>query len=512
MSALSALLRDSVPGYHRLARLPRQLLGINPFDGDCSPTRVRAFHPGSGRPTLPFPHRWNFREPIQILDTFFWGADDEVGSGRHNRYLDVPLFEPVLVTRDPGIIRAITTETGDRDGQFDRDTMPSVGIARATGRDTLLFANGGEWRRQRKFAASPFGKTTLFQPEQFQEFAATFRITVRKRIEALRQSLARSGEATAAIHLEPEIKVVMLEMLTNNFFGAEISYEELRDRYVPALDRVINHIVQDTVRNRLGIPWRKFPRVTQRIAQARDDDAAFDELTNLVLKPRADKKALWRQFKSDAPDEKLLSNLKVFLAGALEATTSYSTWAISHLARNTSAQELVFQEVKDIDEYTPETLATAKYLRYALDETLRLTPSLYFLPRRATTDTWITTADGRKMFIPQGTHVLLDVWHANRHDDHWGVEVTGYPALEFVPERWENLTAQGKASKDVLHFGFGHGPRVCPGTHLGQLEVSLVVGAFVKAFKFEAETKENPAKAGVSTKPADGTFVQMSVR
>lgn len=236
MSALSALLRDSVPGYHRLARLPRQLLGINPFDGDCSPTRVRAFHPGSGRPTLPFPHRWNFREPIQILDTFFWGADDEVGSGRHNRYLDVPLFEPVLVTRDPGIIRAITTETGDRDGQFDRDTMPSVGIARATGRDTLLFANGGEWRRQRKFAASPFGKTTLFQPEQFQEFAATFRITVRKRIEALRQSLARSGEATAAIHLEPEIKVVMLEMLTNNFFGAEISYEELRDRYVPALD------------------------------------------------------------------------------------------------------------------------------------------------------------------------------------------------------------------------------------------------------------------------------------
>src|SRR5690606_37950914 len=47
---------------------------------------------------------------------------------------------------------------------------------------------------------------------------------------------------------------------------------------------------------------------------------------------------LWMQFKSDAPDELLRSNVKVFLAGALEATTSYATWAISHLARNLPAQ------------------------------------------------------------------------------------------------------------------------------------------------------------------------------
>jgi cytochrome P450 len=304
----------------------------------------------------------------------------------------------------------------------------------------------------------------------------------------------------------------MLEMLTNNFFGAELSYEELNNRYVPALERVIDHIVRDTVKNKLGIRWWKLPRVNRRIAQAKDDNAVFEELTNLVLAPRAEKKALWRQFKSDAPDAKLINNLKVFLAGALEATTSFATWAISHLARNTSAQEKVFQEVKDTDDYTPDNLARAKYFRYSLDETLRLTPSLYFLPRRATADTWVTTADDRKMFIPQGTHILLDVWHANRHEDHWGVEATGYPAIEFEPDRWENLTAQSNVSKDVLHFGFGHGPRVCPGKYLGELEVSLVVGAFVKTFKFEASTRENPAKAGVSTKPADGTLVQLALR
>ena len=44
-------------------------------------------------------------------------------------------------------------------------------------------------------------------------------------------------------------------------------------------------------------------------------------------------------------DESIRSNVKVFLAGALEATTSYATWAISHLARNSEAQEQVFREV-----------------------------------------------------------------------------------------------------------------------------------------------------------------------
>jgi cytochrome P450 len=415
------------------------------------------------------------------------------------------------VTRDPRVIRAITTETGDREGQFDRDTLPSVGIARATGSDTLLYANGPSWRMQKKLAAPPFGKTTLFQPEQFHEFAETFRHTVRQRLDVLRKHL-ETASSPVRIPLEPEIKGVMLEMLVNNFFGAEIPYEQITGRYVPALERVIDHIVRDTVINKIGIPVWKLPRVTRGIAQAQEAYAHFEHLTDLVLASRKEGRGLWKQFKSDAPDEVLRSNIKVFLAGALEATTSYASWAIAHLARNLPAQEKVFQEVKDIETYTPETLDQAHYLGHVLDETLRLTPSLYFLPRRASADTWIQTVDGCKLLIPKGTHILLDVWHANRHEDNWGVAITGYPAAEFVPERWETLAAQGRGSKEILHFGFGHGPRVCAGKHLGQLEVGLVVGAFVKLFRFRAAHADSPARAGVSTKPLDGTLVELELR
>ena len=165
-----------------------------------------------------------------------------------------------------------------------------------------------------------------------------------------------------------------------------------------------------------------------------------------------------------------------------------------------------------MQDYAPENLDQARYLDHVLDETLRLTPSLYFFPRKSTADTWIETAAGSKLFIPKGTHILLDVWHANRHEDHWGVAVTGFPALDFVPERWEPLALHDRGLKDLVHFGFGHGPRFCPGKHLGQLEVALVVGAFVKLFRFKAVNTENHAEAGVSTKPVDGVLVDLELR
>jgi cytochrome P450 len=501
-----------MPGFQRLAQVPRQILGVCPFEGDIRPTRVRIFRFGTGRPALPFPHPWNFDEPLRILETYFWGAESEQGAGRHNRYLDFPGFAPVFVTRDPAVIRAITTDTGDKAGQFDRDTLPSTGIARATGADTLLYANGSLWRRQRKLAASPFGKTSLFQPDTFQDFAETFRSTARQRLEALRVHLEQIGQKKARVRLEPEIKVVMLQMLLNNFFGADIPYDDIRAQYVPALERVIDHIVRDTVTNRIGVRVWKLPGLSRRVAQAKGDYATFEKLTNAVLATRNDGAGNWKQFKSDAPDEKLRSNIKVFLAGALEATSSFAGWAISHLARNPAAQDKVAQEAQSIDDYTPENLEGAKYFSHVLDETLRLTPSLYFLPRRATTDTWIETADKKRMFIPGGTHILLDVWHANRHEDHWGVAATGHPALDFVPERWTNVAEQGRGAKDVLHFGFGHGPRVCPGKHLGQLEVALAVGAFVKLFEFRAVNRDYQVKAGVSTKPLDGTLIELQRR
>lgn len=503
--------REETTRYRRLRRIPSQICKRSPFSGSIEPVRVPLFALGDARPTLPIPHPWNYREPLRILETYFWGADREPGSGRHNRFLDVPGFAPVLVTRDPEVIRAISANTGAKDGQFDRDTMPSRGIARATGADTLLYANGAVWKKQKKISTPPFARTTLFQPERFQDFEQSFRCTARKRLRGVRERIGSEGEPLR-VTLDLEIKSVMLEMLVNNFFGAEIDYAEIRERYVPALDLVIDYIVQDTVINKLGLPMLFMPSVTRRIAAVKAARTDFEDLTDAVISTRTGGKGLWSQFQSDAPDDALRSNIRVFLAGALEATTSYASWAISHLSRNHDAQERAYQEIRGIDAFTPDALQRAKYFGHVLDETLRLTPALYFHPRRARNETAVETRAGETLRMPAGTHILLDVWHANRHEDHWGLDVTGHPASEFRPERWETIEKEGRGPNDLLHFGFGHGPRFCPGKSLGQLEVALVVGAIIKLFEFKAVDDSVDAIAGVSTKPGDGVLVDIRLR
>jgi cytochrome P450 len=480
---------------------------MNPFSGDWAPSRVPLFE--LGRPSMPFPHLWNYDEPLGLFDAMFWSADRQTGSGKHNRYLSVPGMPMTLVSREPAIIRAILSATGDKPGQLDRDTFPTRGIARATGADSLLYSNGAQWRHQKQLAAPAFSRSNLFQPEKFHEFEVTFRRTVTHRMEAMRARLAETGRSHVRIPLEPEISVVMLEMLVNNFFGGSVSYDELRNRYVPALTYSIDHMIKDTMAHRLRVV---VDLVTGQKRKVKEAHAAFEALTDIALAGRTSGAGLWAEFRSDASNDALRSNIRVFLAGALEATTSFASWTLAHLSRRPDVQERVHNEVKSVNVYDPQALGQAAEVNRVLEETLRLTPSLYFLPRWTTVDTEVETADGRKVRIPNHTRIMLDVWHANRCEDFWGVDVSGYPAESFAPERWDVLAGRGRSHKDILHFGFGYGPRVCPGKFLGMLEVALVVGAFVKIFRFKAVNEKLEARAGVSTKPADGALVDLELR
>lgn len=235
-----------------LRRLVRQLAGTDPFAGDCLLSRVPFF--GRRRPSLPFPHLWNYREPIRILDTFFHDAD-------------------------------LGHRPGHRRGLPARRERPLVAAPEAAGRTIVQ-------------------PLELFQPEKFHEFEQTFRGTVAERLAALRARQLATGERVTRVALEPEINVVMLEMLVNNFFGSAV-------------------------------------------------------------------------------------------------------------------------------------------------------------PRRATADTWVETADGRRMWIPRGTHVVLDVWHANRCEDFWGESSTGYPAAGALPSAGTCSRASRPSQRTECWWTCPCGERAC---------------------------------------------------
>ena len=174
------------------------------------------------------------------------------------------------------------------------------------------------------------------------------------------------------------------------------TYDNTNSLHTNAYDEAITTPTEESVRRAMAIQLI----INREWGIAKNENpnqGAFviEALTDLALAGRVTGAGLWRQFQSDAPDAALRSNIRVFLAGALEATSSFASWALSHLARAPALQERILAEVRDIEVYEPENLAQAVTLKRALDETLRLTPALYFLPRKAVGDTWVETTDGR---------------------------------------------------------------------------------------------------------------------
>lgn len=93
-------------------------------------------------------------------------------------------------------------------------------------------------------------------------------------------------------------------------------------------------------------------------------------------------------------------------------------------------------------------------------------------------------------------------------------EPGGDIAVAFEPERWdeENTAAHGRSTKDNLHFGFGHGPRVCVGKHFSEAEAFVCLTLFLRRFQFNALQPKVDADSGVSTRPRDKVDVEMSLR
>ena len=239
----------------RLNRVPGQLLGRNPFTGTLPVQRLSL--PGSAFATIR-----NFRTPLQILDFVFRNDGDL-------KYLDVPGFPPFLFVRNPELIRKIAVETANN-GDSDRDTLPTQGIGGVVGKENLLYSQGEVWRKHKGAVVRPLGTIAVQTAEVFHDLEKTIKQAVEPQLEDLVEKVRRSPTNSVRMKLEPDIKAVMLNVLVNVLFGAGITHDELRTRYLPAIENVIAYILIDTVANQLRIPTFRLPALVETRSVERD--------------------------------------------------------------------------------------------------------------------------------------------------------------------------------------------------------------------------------------------------
>ncbi|KAE8332828.1 cytochrome P450 [Aspergillus sergii] len=178
---------------------------------------------------------------------------------------------------------------------------------------------------------------------------------------------------------------------------------------------------------------------------------------------------------AETQDPKILRDnlLNILLAGR-DTTSSLLSSTFYYLARHPR----VWQKLRDqivahfgtnsepLAYVTQTSLKALPYLRYVLNEVLRLLPPIPINFRIAAKDTCLPVGGGpdgnSPVYVNKGAMVFYSVYSMHRRTDIWGQD-----AHAFRPERWENAKHQWE------YLPFNGGPRIC----LGQ-QYALTVASY----------------------------------
>ena len=157
----------------------------------------------------------------------------------------------------------------------------------------------------------------------------------------------------------------------------------------------------------------------------------------------------------------LLSQVSLFLQAAMETTASLLSWSLTLLSRNPKFwHELRSEAVANPTPPSFRDWSSLRWHRAVLNESLRLRPPAWMLPRIATES--ISIGD---VTLERGARAIVSPWLTHR------IERIHRNPLAFEPERWleEGATSIPRGG----FFPFGLGQRMCIGERYALLTASI---------------------------------------
>ncbi|XP_027336886.1 beta-amyrin 11-oxidase-like [Abrus precatorius] len=200
-------------------------------------------------------------------------------------------------------------------------------------------------------------------------------------------------------------------------------------------------------------------------------------------------------------DEDIIDLLLALVFAGHETTATGMMWSLIHLTQHPDIMKKAKEEQEEIMKMRPSSqkylslqeIKQMVYLSKVINETLRLANILFSAFRVATADVNING-----YIIPKGWKVL--VWLRAIHMDP---EYHSNPE-EFNPSRWDGYNAKVGA-----FLPFGTGSRLCPGSDLAKLEMSILLHHFLLNYKLEQINSKCPITNLPNTKPKDNCLAKV---
>lgn len=363
----------------------------------------------------------------------------------------------------------------------------------------LVVSEGSFWMRQRRMMQPQFHR---------QRLAALTELMVSAIDEAL-TTWEKSAKG-ADFNLAPAFNELTMKVITRTLFGTGLDQDEM-DKVSKALDYSVNYILKAIVLNSLPTwmpaPGRKeFERsikqidetVYRIIADSRKNGGAENHLMAMLLDMVDDETG------EGMTDQQLRDEVTTLFLAGYETTSIALTWAFDFLVHNPEMMERLHAEVDAAvgSDRLPTfaDLPKMPYSRMILQETLRIRPPAWQLPRTAIKDDEI---DGHH--IPAGTNLIGLIYMCHYHPDEWD-----NPEV-FDPERFQSEKSEKRHK--FAYMPFGAGQRKCIGMDFALMEGQLALAMVAQRYTL-TKTTENLAEPQLSTtlRPKGGVVVKIEKR
>ncbi|KAG5875609.1 hypothetical protein JTB14_036606 [Gonioctena quinquepunctata] len=238
-------------------------------------------------------------------------------------------------------------------------------------------------------------------------------------------------------------------------------------------------------------------KLYQRIIdeQASSDLVSDKDISNILqgflLERKRKSEDIVGKFYNDKQFHHLLAD--IFGAG-LDTTLTTLRWYLMYLAKNTTIQESIRRELKDILQGRAPTLEDKPHLpltEASICEAQRIRSVVPVGIPHGTTEELVI--DSYK--IPKGTMIVPLQWAIHMDDSAWK------DAEKFDPQRF--LDDEGKVTKNQHFMPFQTGKRMCVGDELAKMLLFLFGSTIVQNFTFilENENVDFSGDCGITLTP-----------
>lgn len=196
-------------------------------------------------------------------------------------------------------------------------------------------------------------------------------------------------------------------------------------------------------------------------------------------------------------EDMLMAQATSILFDGYEGISNCLAFMFYRMSENLEIQEKAREEVNEVLErfngrITSESLKQMTYLEQIINEVLRLNPSFGDITRVCNHEITLKGYDGLECKLKPGDMVLISASGVHFDPEFW-------PDPErFDPERFD---AVGNSRRNKFtYFGFGNGPRVCPGRRMGVMIVRAVASTLLRNYRVDLSDKmKGPLKLNKNT-------------